>query len=72
MVILSMDARNTANVQKESKMKYTIKSIKFSEAIESTISEAIKIAKKMDAEFAPAFGIQIEDEDGDEVWTSEV
>ena len=52
-------------------MKYNIVSIKFSRIVDCDLDDAITIAQKMNAEFAPSYGTQVNDECGNELWTSE-
>jgi hypothetical protein len=35
------------------------------------MNEAIERAKQIDAEYQPAFGVQVEDEDGNTLWSTE-
>lgn len=51
---------------------YKIESIKHTEAFVGTLDEAIARAQEIDAEFQPAYGVQvIEEASGDTVWDSE-
>ena len=49
----------------------TITSIKRVEEWTGPMDGAIKRAKQIDAEYQPAYGVQIEDEDGSIIWDSE-
>lgn len=49
---------------------YTIRSVKQTETIDGTLTEAITRARAIEAEYQPAFGVAIE-LDGSEVWSSE-
>ncbi len=50
---------------------YKITSIKRTEEFTGELSGAIERAKEIDAEYQPAWGVQIEDATGDNVWDSE-
>lgn len=50
---------------------YTILSVKARETFAGTHHQAIARAKAMDAELQPAFGTEVEDEDGITIWSSE-
>jgi len=48
-----------------------ITSIKCTEEFTGPMADAIERAQEIDAEYRPAYGVQIEDEDGNTVWDSE-
>lgn len=50
---------------------YTIWSVKAQETFTGTGEEAIARAQALDAALQPAFGTEVEDEDGITVWSSE-
>ena len=50
---------------------YQIRSIKYSEKFTGTLDMAIDRANEINAEYQPAYGVQVEDEDGLAVWDSE-
>lgn len=50
---------------------YTIKSIKTAAETRETLDAAIERAREIEAEYQPAFGVQVEDADGETVWDSE-
>lgn len=52
-------------------MTYKITSITHKETCNGTLDEAIERAKEVNAEFQPAYGVQVEDESGNTVWDSE-
>lgn len=47
---------------------YTIISCKARETVTGTLADAIAAARRMDAEYQPAFGVTVEDEDGQTVF----
>lgn len=51
--------------------EYLIKSVKHSETFAGTRNDAIVRAREIDAEYSPAFGVQIENSSGETVWDSE-
>lgn len=51
--------------------EYTIKSVKHSETFVGTRIDAIVRAREIDAEYSPAFGVQVENSSGETVWDSE-
>lgn len=53
------------------KTMYTIKSIKTQAETAETLDAAIERAREIDAEYQPAFGVQIEGANGERVWDSE-
>lgn len=50
---------------------YTIKSIKTADETRATLTAAIERAQAILAEYQPAYGVQVEDADGETVWDSE-
>lgn len=50
---------------------YTIKSIKTAAETRESLDAAIARAREIDVEYQPAFGVQVEDGDGETVWDSE-
>jgi hypothetical protein len=50
---------------------YTIKSIKHNETHTGSLQAAIERAGAILGEYRPAYGVQVEDEDGETVWDSE-
>ncbi len=52
-------------------MKMKIYSIKCEEFFHGELEDAISRAKKIDEEYQPAYGVQIEDESGNILWDSE-
>lgn len=50
---------------------YTITSIKHTETFRGTLDEAIERARAIDAEYQPAYGVQVEGEDGETLWDTE-
>ncbi len=49
---------------------YKIESIKITESLSGTIEGAIARAKEIDAEYQPAWGVQVYDDDGLCLWDS--
>ena len=52
--------------------RLTIRSVKRTEEFTGPMYEAIQRAVQIESEYRPAFGVQIEDEDGAILWDSEV
>jgi len=70
-LIYLLHSRERVAQGERNKMKYNIVSIKFSRIVDCDLDDAITIAQKMNAEFAPSYGTQVNDECGNELWTSE-
>lgn len=71
MRILQIKEGNRRPPTEETKVTYTITSIKHKEQIDGTESDAIARAREINEEYQPACGVQVEDENGNTVWDSE-